>query len=342
MRRDSSVSLVELYPSSADLIRERFGTIFETKRIQAKEFTPNIDNASLAVDTSVENTLHSYFMLFCRRCHRYDCFLHKDKQATPDLKVSSTSFNPVYRPCSRQCYRNKPSVSYQQQQQQQRRTRIELKRSHSELADISLGSGKSSTNGCYSKRLKKPEATTSSLMNLNFPSNGFLFKPTLKRKSADDSSQWSASDKSLFRVLFTIYSDNLCLIADLLEKTCSQVYTFYSSECQSSESDSYFLQRQISTNSSSSTLGSFSALTTSSDSTDMKINGDHSKTKVNGNGKHSSSQHDDESVEDEKPLCNGKDESLLVGGLGVDSKADLGIFYSSHRIIVRHRVVLIL
>lgn len=320
-----SISLVELYPSSVDLIRERFGTIFETKRLQAKEFTPNIDNASLAVDTSVENTLHSYFMLFCRRCHRYDCFLHKDKQATPDLKVfSSKPFNPIYRPCSRQCYRSKPSVSYQQQHPQQRRTRIELKRSHSELSDISLGSGKCSTNGCYSKRLKKPEATTSSLMNLNFPSNGFLFKPTLKCKSADDSSQWSASDKSLFRVLFTIYSDNLCLIADLLEKSCSQVYTLYSSECQSSESDSYFLQRQISTTSNSSTLGSFSALTTSSDSTDVKINGEHSKTKVNGNGKHSSGQNGDESLEDEKPLCNGKDEPLLVGRRGVDSTSDLG------------------
>ena len=270
----------------------------------------------------MENTLHSYFMLFCRRCHRYDCFLHKDKQATPDLKISSKSFNPVYRPCSRQCHRNKPSVSYQQQQQQQqhhRRTRVELKRSHSELSEISLSSGKSATNGCYSKRSKnqvfKPEATTSSsLMNLNFSSNGFLFKPTLKRKSPDDSSDWSASERSLFRVLFTIYSDNICLIADLLEKTCSQVYTLYLSECQSTESNSYFLQRQISSNSNSSTLGSFSALTStaSSDSTDVKINGDHTKNKVNGNGKHSSSQHDEESLEDEKTLCNGKDEPHLV------------------------------
>ena len=54
--------ILEFYPSSADLIRDRFGTIFESKRLPPKEFTPNIDNSSLALDTTLENTLHSYFM----------------------------------------------------------------------------------------------------------------------------------------------------------------------------------------------------------------------------------------------------------------------------------------
>ncbi|CAF4963690.1 unnamed protein product, partial [Rotaria socialis] len=43
-----------LYPSSADLIRDRFGTIFEKRGAQSKEFTPNVDNPVLSLDTTVE------------------------------------------------------------------------------------------------------------------------------------------------------------------------------------------------------------------------------------------------------------------------------------------------
>jgi hypothetical protein len=262
---DIFISL-ELYPSSADLIRDRFGTIFETRGLQSKEFTPNIDNSALALDTTVENTLHSYFMLFCRRCHRYDCFLHKDKQAIPDLNIEPKNSNTIYRPCSRHCYRIS-SIN-------QKRTNIEFKRSYSDLSDhITF---KTPLNGYYPKRTKLNMIKTEpiSLTNFNFPSNGFLIKPSLKRKLTDELSEWSSADKSLFRIFYQIYSDNICMIADLLDKSCSQVYLFYTNEIEINEKNS-FLQRQCSTTSTSSTIGSFSAITStaSSDSNEIKMNG---------------------------------------------------------------------
>jgi histone-lysine N-methyltransferase EZH2 len=165
-------------------------------------------------------------MLFCRRCHRYDCFLHKDKSIIPDFNnnQSKTNSNIIYRPCNSHCYRNKPIL--------QNRRKIDLKRSHSELFKTPI------KNGFYSKRLKSEEFSSS-----NIYQNGFILKSSLKRKLNDELSNWLSSEKSLFRVFSTIFNDNLCMIANLLDKPCSQVYTFYLNE------KNIFLKKQFSFNS---------------------------------------------------------------------------------------------
>lgn len=244
-------TLLKLYPLSSDLIRERFSTIFEGKHLQTKEFTPNIDQTTLTTDTSVENILHSYFMLFCRRCHRYDCFLHKDKQVLPDLINRSKNSNHNYQPCSRFCYRQ-TLFNY-------KRTKIDFQRSYSDLSEQQI------TNGFYykTKRLKSEPISLSN-------GNDCHLKPSLKRKLNDDLSEWSASDKSLFRVFSLIYGDNICMIADLLDKPCSQVYTFSLNENHAETPTSeHCLQRQCSTTSLSASE-SFSAMT-STDSNESKL-----------------------------------------------------------------------
>ncbi len=271
-------SILELYPSSADLIRDRFGTIFESKRLQPKEFTPNIDHSLLALDTTVENTLHSYFMLFCRRCHRYDCFLHKDKPVTPNLNIQSKNSNIIYRPCHSHCYRRKPSTS-----SQQKRRKIELKRSRSELIDNKIFKTPVK-NGFYSTRMKSEEISTT--IDSHIYQNGFLLKPSLKRKFNDEISHWLSSEKSLFRVFSMIFGDNICMIANLIDKPCSQVYTFYFNEKK------LFLQKQLLT-------------INASDSIDMKINGEYKTKKINGLIINTND-------EEEMKMCNGNDNQQSV------------------------------
>jgi hypothetical protein len=282
------ILFLELYPLSADLIRDRFGTIFESKRLQPKEFTPNIDNPLLALDTTVENILHSYFMLFCRRCHRYDCFLHKDKSVTPDLNYQSKNFNLIYQPCHAYCYRRESKSSYSQ-----KRTKIKLKRSQSEFLDKKIFSTPIK-NGFHSKRLKsnliKSEQISSSYRN------GFLIKSSYKRKLNDDLSNWLASEKSLFRIFATIFGDNICMIANLLDKSCSQVYTFYSNE-----------KNQL----------------LSANILDRKINGEYKKRI---NGMMIKSDNEDESMEDETKMCDGNDNQPSVSI--VLSISDEYIFFS--------------
>ncbi|XP_047026470.1 histone-lysine N-methyltransferase E(z) isoform X1 [Helicoverpa zea] len=190
------------------------------------ECTPNIDGP-LAESVSREQTMHSFHTLFCRRCFKYDCFLHRlqachpgpnlTKRKGPDLKAFSE-------PCGPSCYMMLDGM------------REKLAREALAGAALDSPNDASSEDSNDSNRFHKGSNSNSS--NSNWSSNGHLKQAgessaepaynALGLSVGDIESEWTGSDQSLFRALHKVFPANYCAIAQvMLSKTCQQVYNYW-------------------------------------------------------------------------------------------------------------------
>uniref|UniRef100_A0A7N8YIK5 [histone H3]-lysine(27) N-trimethyltransferase n=1 Tax=Mastacembelus armatus TaxID=205130 RepID=A0A7N8YIK5_9TELE len=184
--------------------------------------TPNLDGP-FAKSVQREQSLHSFHTLFCRRCFKYDCFLHPF-HATPNVyKRKSKEIRMETEPCGVDCFLLQEFVDQNMLRSQRSRRRRRLQRPTS-----SSGPGPSGSAAEVKEGDSDHETTSSS------GGNSRCQTPTKLPRGDDDGEQqaccvvqWSGAEESLFRVLHGTYFNNFCSIARLIgTKNCKEVYEF--------------------------------------------------------------------------------------------------------------------
>uniref|UniRef100_A0AAY3ZXK2 Histone-lysine N-methyltransferase EZH2 n=1 Tax=Denticeps clupeoides TaxID=299321 RepID=A0AAY3ZXK2_9TELE len=234
---------------STEELKEKFKELTEQQLPGAlpPECTPNIDGPN-AKSVQREQSLHSFHTLFCRRCFKYDCFLHPF-HATPNTYKRKNLENLVdSKPCGMECYmyvvqdgmvREYPAgvgperaKTPSKRMVGRRRGRLPNSSSSSRPSTPTVSTETKDTDSdreggadggdCNDKDDddKKEETTSSS------EANSRCQTPVKLKLSSEppENVEWSGAEASLFRVLIGTYYDNFCAIARLIgTKTCRQV-----------------------------------------------------------------------------------------------------------------------
>ncbi|XP_051784734.1 histone-lysine N-methyltransferase EZH2 [Erpetoichthys calabaricus] len=233
-------------------LKEKFKELTEQQLPGAlpPECTPNIDGPN-AKSVQREQSLHSFHTLFCRRCFKYDCFLHPF-HATPNTYKRKNLENLVdSKPCGPDCYmylvqegaREFAAALTAERVKTPPKRLVGRRRGRHPNGSCSRPSTPT-VNMCEAKDTdsdreaggdaclesldkddedKKEETTSSSEANSRCQTPVKLKLTT----ESNESIEWSGAEASLFRVLIGTYYDNYCAIAKLIgTKTCRQVYEF--------------------------------------------------------------------------------------------------------------------
>ena len=98
-------AIASIFPDMGEpqQLRDKYVVLSEIKAVVPKECTPDIDGDS-SESVPHSKTMHSFHSLFCRRCFKYDCSLHRHnnhpgpsiKRKGPELKNED--------PCGSNCY----------------------------------------------------------------------------------------------------------------------------------------------------------------------------------------------------------------------------------------------
>uniref|UniRef100_A0A3B4TDZ6 Histone-lysine N-methyltransferase EZH2 n=1 Tax=Seriola dumerili TaxID=41447 RepID=A0A3B4TDZ6_SERDU len=232
---------------STEELKEKYKELTEQQLPGAlpPECTPNIDGPN-ARSVQREQSLHSFHTLFCRRCFKYDCFLHPF-HATPNTYKRKNLENLVEsKPCGIDCHmyldgmvREYPAGVVAERAKTpskrtvgRRRGRLPNSNSRPSTPTVSSetkdtdsdreGSKEDERDNDKDDEDKKDENTSSS------EGNSRCQTPVkMKLTGEAEAVEWSGAEASLFRVLIGTYYDNYCAIARLIgTKTCRQVYEF--------------------------------------------------------------------------------------------------------------------
>ncbi|OXB71279.1 UNVERIFIED_CONTAM: hypothetical protein H355_005750, partial [Colinus virginianus] len=221
-----------------DDMKERYRELTEVSdpNVLPPQCTPNIDGPC-AKSVQREQSLHSFHTLFCRRCFKYDCFLHPF-HATPNVykrKNRETKIEPD--PCGADCFlwlegaKEFAALHNPRSKCSGRRRRrhhvVSASCSNapaSAVAETREGDSDRDTGNEWASSSSEANSRcqTPTKQKLS-PASSQLFAVEAQQEPVE----WTGAEESLFRVFHGTYFNNFCSIARLLgTKTCKQVFQF--------------------------------------------------------------------------------------------------------------------
>ncbi|XP_063827970.1 histone-lysine N-methyltransferase E(z) isoform X2 [Ostrinia nubilalis] len=226
---------------TAQELREKYVELTSRRDPDAlpPECTPNLDGP-LAESVPREQTMHSFHTLFCRRCFKYDCFLHRLQACHPGpnlTKRKGPDLKPFSDPCGTSCYMLLEGMR-EKLAREKAAGEEDKSKSHAMDSPNDASSEDSNDSNRFQKVTRGVAGSNSNSSNSNWSSNGLNKQPpdalqepaynALGLTVGDIESEWTGSDQSLFRALHKVFPSNYCAIAQvMLSKTCQQVYTYW-------------------------------------------------------------------------------------------------------------------
>ncbi|XP_054989447.1 histone-lysine N-methyltransferase EZH1 [Sorex araneus] len=233
-------AIASMFPENGvpDDMKERYRELTEMSDPNAlpPQCTPNIDGPN-AKSVQREQSLHSFHTLFCRRCFRYDCFLHPF-HATPNVyKRRNKEIKIEPEPCGTDCFlllegAKEYAMLHNPRSKCSGRRR---RRHHVVSASCSNTSASAVTE---TKEGDSDRDTGNDWASSSSEANSRCQTPTKQKASPappqlcvveapSEPVEWTGAEESLFRVFHGTYFNNFCSIARLLgTKTCKQVFQF--------------------------------------------------------------------------------------------------------------------
>ncbi|XP_004707240.1 histone-lysine N-methyltransferase EZH1 [Echinops telfairi] len=233
-------AIASMFPENGvpDDMKERYRELTEMSDPNAlpPQCTPNIDGPN-AKSVQREQSLHSFHTLFCRRCFKYDCFLHPF-HATPNVyKRKNKEIRIEPEPCGADCFlllegAKEYAVLHNPRSKCSGRRR---RRHHVVSASCS---NTSASAVAETKEGDSDRDTGNDWASSSSEANSRCQTPTKQKASPAppqlcvveaplEPVEWTGAEESLFRVFHGTYFNNFCSIARLLgTKTCKQVFQF--------------------------------------------------------------------------------------------------------------------
>ncbi|GFN99818.1 histone-lysine N-methyltransferase ezh2 [Plakobranchus ocellatus] len=181
------------------------------------ECTPNIDGSN-AQSVPREQTMHSFHTLFCRRCFKYDCFLHPYHPTPSMLTRKMPERKQKLEPCGPDCFMHVAALRDHMNSTEDTKDKdVKREASRSSPPRQEGGSRKRKANGSsMASSENSEESNNADDVDIKFPP-----------RTSPTAEAWTPGEESLMRVLTDVFRSNYCSVAKLIgTKSCMQVYHF--------------------------------------------------------------------------------------------------------------------